>query len=47
MSNTSNNNAIPDAFFAQIPKVDIHCHLYGKFYTPFQPVSIHACPYMA
>ena len=29
MSNTSNNNAIPDAFFAQIPKVDIHCHLYG------------------
>ena len=27
--------------------VRVHCHLYGKFYTPFQPVSIHACPYMA
>ena len=27
----SNNNQtkIPDAFFAEIPKVDIHCHLYG------------------
>lgn len=22
----------------------VHCHLYSKFYTPFQPVSIHACP---
>ena len=23
--------------------VRVHCHLYAKFYTPFQPVSIHAC----
>lgn len=27
--------------------VRVHCHLYAKFYTPFQPVSIHACPYLA
>ncbi|MEH6739887.1 MAG: hypothetical protein V7695_15265 [Sulfitobacter sp.] len=29
MSGTSTTPQIPDAFFAEIPKVDIHCHLYG------------------
>lgn len=24
--------------------VRVHCQLYAKFYTPSQPVSIHACP---
>ena len=27
-----------------LANVRVHCHLYGKFYTPMQPVSIHACP---
>lgn len=27
--------------------VRVHCHLYPKFYTPSQPISIHACPYLA
>jgi hypothetical protein len=27
--------------------VRVHCHLYAKFYTPFRPISIHACPYLA
>lgn len=29
MTDTFNTNPTPDGFFADIPKVDIHCHLYG------------------
>lgn len=29
MSDTTITPLIPDGFFAEIPKVDIHCHLYG------------------